>query len=369
MIAPLALTLAVVAARPSDYELTTDRARLRADAVSDFIEQLSNPKKGRGAAAHLVRLGRSAVEPLVKALGHKNPQVRYYAAAALDAIGDRRGVRALLRRLADEKEHALVRKIAARAMGHAGYEPAARVLVRLAREGVATSPDTAQDSKDGPRKRAVDALAAGDQDFRFEVIRALAYIGAPEGDDVLVASLSDGSARVRAVAASGLGDNLVLAGLQPLREALSDPDGTVAAAAAKALGRFSRRSSSAVPDLVKALDRDDARLRRACIGALVLATGRSFRTASRWREWWKRKQNPPARRGARAAGEDGFPLPGVDAREVLKNLRSESSRKAGRVGPARSEPDVPAGRARDKSKRTPPALRMPWEMDESEEPD
>ncbi|MHC4502930.1 MAG: HEAT repeat domain-containing protein [Planctomycetota bacterium] len=352
MIAPLALTLAVAATGPSDYEFTTSQAKLRADAVGDFIEQLADPKKGRAAAAHLVRLGRSAVEQLVGALDHKSPQVRYYAAAALDAIGDRRGARALLRRLADAKEHALVRKIAARAMGHAGYEPAARVLVRLAREGIATDPDTAQGSKDGPGKSAVDTLAADDQDFRFEVIRALAYIGAPEGDDVLLASLSDGSARVRAVAATGLGDNLVLAGLESLRKALSDPDPAVAASAAKALSRFSRRASAAVPDLVKALDREDARVHRACIGALVLATGRSFRTASRWREWWKQKQNPTARRGSRGALEEEVPLPAVDAREVLKNLRSKPSRK-----------DRPT---REKPKRTPPALRMPWETDEAE---
>jgi HEAT repeat protein len=355
LIAPLTLTLALAATGPSDYEFTTSQSKLRADAVGDFIEQLADPKKGRAAAAHLVRLGRSAVGPLVEALGHESPQVRYYAAAALDAIGDRRGARALLRRLADAKEHALVRKIAARAMGHAGYEPAARVLVRLAREGAATGPATAQDSKGGDGKSAVDTLATDDQDFRFEVIRALAYIGAPEGDEILLASLSDGSARIRAVAATGIGDNLVLEGLGPLRKALSDPDLAVAAAAAKALSRFSRRASAAVPDLVKALDRDDGRVVRACIGALVLTTGRSFRTAARWREWYKQKQNPSARRGSRGALEEGVPLPAVDAREVLKNLRSEPTRK-----------DRPA---REKPGRTPPALRMPWETDEAQRSD
>lgn len=365
LIAGLALALATAAASPSDYELTTDPARLKADAVGEFVAQLSDPKKGHAAAARLARFGRSAVGPLLRALTDKNLQTRYYAAAALDVIGDPRGTRALLARLADENEHALVRKVAARAMGNAGHKAAARVLVRLARDGIAPESGASKDEAPG--------IVVDDEAFRYEVIRALAYIGAVEADEVLITSLSDGSARIRAAAAMGLGDGLVLAGLDHLRGALSDPDAAVAAAAAKALGRFSRRAAPAVGDLIRALERDEVHTRRACIGALVLATGWSFRTPDKWREWWERKQNPQGG-NAKAAKEveESFPLPAVDAREIFKSFRSGSSRRAepgaaGRSGSAGAAPRGAEKRSRHSEGRTPPALRMPWEMDQAEE--
>ncbi len=332
MFVTVAIALAATTALPVPTEV-------RSDTVSGLIAQLADAKKGREAARQLSRFGRSAVRPLIEALRSENLQVRFYAASALDVMGGERGTKALLRRRADAKEHTLVRRIAARAMGNAGHEPAVRTLIKLA----SAASETDADSDAG----------LDDDELRFEVIRALADIGAGESDDILIAALADPSARIRAAAADGLGVNVVIAALMPLRKALADEDDLVVAAAAKALGRLTRRAVAAVPDLIAALDRADVRVRRSCIGSLVLVTGRSYKTPAKWREWWERKSNP-SKDADTAAGEgEHVPLPAVDARAILREMR-ESRRPTS------------SGSGSDPAGPTPPALRMPWEEEEEE---
>jgi len=344
-----------------------DPVRLKADAVSELVGQLGDPQKGRDAARRLARFGRMAVKPTIEALASKKLQARFYAATVLDIIGDEAGAKALLGVLENKNEDLMVRAIAARAMGRAGYSPAVDTLLGLARahaRGDEPRADAATDERPSPRPDAANAepekedLLAGNEEFRFEVMRALAYMDIGEADDILTSALSDSSARIRRVAAEGLGDHRVVAALGALRSLLEDPDAAAAAAAAKAIGKMGKRGAAAVPDLVKALERGDIRVRRAVIGALALTTGRSHRTPERWRRWWKERSTPRSATAEEQELED-FPLPAVLATEIFRQRETGSQR----FGPPCETP----GSRRD----VPPALRMPWETgpdDETEAP-
>jgi HEAT repeat protein len=364
----IVLALAV-AATPPGVGFTTDPARLKADAVGELVSQLGDPKNGREAAQRLVRFGRAAVGPVVKALGSRKLQVRFYAATVLDIIGTEGGAKALLPALISAKEDPMVRAVAARAMGRADYAPATEALLRLARAHAAGGRDE-EDAGDAgestpssrPRPKADGGSAeadvlAGNEEFRFEVIRALAYMGAGEAVEFLIAALADSSARIRRVAAEGLGDHRVLSGLGGLRAMLDDPDGAAAAAAAKAVGKMGKRGAAAIPDLISALERKDVRVRRAVMGALALTSGRSHSTPERWRRWWKERSAPKPKPGE-AKAEDDFPLPAVIATEIFRR-RDERGRT----------PGLPS-RGADSGGRVPPALRKPWETrprDETED--
>ncbi|MHC4253538.1 MAG: HEAT repeat domain-containing protein [Planctomycetota bacterium] len=368
MISQIAFALAVAAAAPRDYGFTTDAGRLKADAVRELVAQLGDPRKGREAAQRLARFGQSAVEPTIAALGSKKLQVRFYAATVLDIIGDEAGTKALSQTLSNSKEDPIVRTIAARAMGRADYSPATGVLLELARTHSADASgergDSAAADVSQPRRRGQDGesgeedVLAGNEDFRFEVIRALAYMGAGEADGLLVSALSDPSARIRRVAAEGLGDHRVIAALGALRGRLEDPDGAAAAAAAKAVGKMGRRAAAAIPDLVEALERKDTRVRRAVMGALALTTGRSHRTPERWRKWWKERNASRPGPGKAKPEEEDFPLPAVLATEIFRQRGTD---------PRGSErpPREPASERRN----VPPALRKPWETAEEGETD
>jgi HEAT repeat protein len=362
----IAFALAVAAAAPRDYGFTTDPGRLKADAIRELVAQLGDAKKGREAAQRLARFGRSAVKPVIAALGSKKLQVRFYAATVLDIIGDEAGTKALFQTLSNSKEDPIVRTIAARAMGRADYSPATGVLLELARAHSADTPEGGGDPATGdvspPRRRGPDGesgeedVLAGNEDFRFEVIRALAYMGAGEADGLLVSALSDSSARIRRVAAEGLGDHRVIAALGALRGLLGDPDGAAAAAAAKAIGKMGRRASAAVPDLIEALERKDARVRRAVMGALALTTGRSHRTPERWRKWWEERNASRPGSGKAKPEEEDFPRPAVLATEIFRRRGAD---------PRGSErpPRAPVSGRRN----VPPALRKPWETGEEGE--
>jgi len=341
----------------------TDPVRLKTDAVSELVGQLGDPKKGRDAARRLARFGRMAVKPSIEALASKKLQVRFYAATVLDIIGDEAGAKALLGVLENKNEDLMVRAIAARAVGRACYSPAVDALLDLARahaRGDEPKADPATDARPSPRPKHVDKdsgeedVLAGSEEFRFEVMRALAHMDVAEADDLLTSALSDPSARIRRVAAEGLGDHRVVAALGALRGLLEDPDGAAAAAAAKAIGKMGKRGAAAVPDLVKALERGDFRVRRAVIGALALTTGRSHRTPERWRRWWKERntqRSAPAGEKAR----DDFPLPAVLATEIFRQRETDLRR-----------PEPPSG-ATGPRRGVPPALRMPWERGPEDE--
>jgi HEAT repeat protein len=298
------------------YEFVTDMDAVKSDAVTDLIKGLGgDPKKGRSAAMRLVRFGGTAVPELEKALKSESLQVRFYAASALDLIRHNSSTKALVGVLGDVNEHPIVSKIAVRAMGRDEYVPAVPQLVKLlvgdpasttvTKKPVSAASDVGGEPKTDepllppdelPRYLDTSPLAA-DEDFRFEVVRALAYIADRGGTGVLIEALKDPSARIREVAAQGLGDQRAAAGIAGLRKLLADPEAKAAAGAARALSKYGKTAAAATPELIDALGRPEYQVQRYAKGALAVITGFSFSSQERWREWWQeqleKKNEPP----------------------------------------------------------------------------
>ena len=104
-------------------------------AVAPLLGALRDrPSVAARAAAALGRIARgpaagTATKPLIAALSYTSDQVRHAAAGALGAIGDRRAVPSLIRRLGDS--HSAVRCAAAYALGRL-KDPRARAALRAA---------------------------------------------------------------------------------------------------------------------------------------------------------------------------------------------------------------------------------------------
>lgn len=406
MVASLA-TLVLAAAAPGpldgpDGGLGVRPGELRSAAVGDLVAELSNPARARDAAAKLVTFGRAAVPGLLRALSAGPAHARYYAATVLDVVGGPETADAFLAILRNEKEEPALRLVAARALGRLGDPRAVPVLLSLARRSTpageagpkieerggktaATRPSSVSGPPSSvppvtPAALAPDGRTA--REFRFEVVRALAYGGGPESFPLLMASLGDPDPRVREAACQGLGDNRVAEAATALRACLSDPEGVVVRAAALALGKLGRTGGEAVPDLIRALSHPSPAASRAARTALVLVTGLSLKRDEQWAEWWE------ARRAAKESGgavddkeaEGTFvpfvPLPplardeepstgGAPAGEAgLKTGDRGGKTAAARPSPVSSPPSpvLPGtGQGGRRPSSTPPALRPPWE--------
>jgi HEAT repeat protein len=136
------------------------------------------------------------VAGLIKALSHKDAEVRQEAAEALGEIKDKRAIEPLIATLADEEEY--VRGEAASALG----------VIR--------------------DKRAVEPL---------------------------IAALADEEAYVRGASAFSLGEINDKKAVEPLIDSLKDEEGGVRSKAAEALGQLG--DERAVEPLIKALDDED----------------------------------------------------------------------------------------------------------------
>ncbi len=193
-----------------------------------FLSEAERTDTTRGARLAATVLGRiaepSAVKPLASACGHPDWKVRGAIGAALGRIGVAETVSALVSLLADENE--TVRKSAAVGLS--------RVAARAA-------------DADAPDAEAADALssdvvaslvrALGDVDYsvRYSASGALAQIGEPALPSLLeISGNGTGEGRLMAIRAVGaVGSRKAL---RPLVRALEDPDWTVRAFAASAIG-------------------------------------------------------------------------------------------------------------------------------------
>jgi bilin biosynthesis protein len=68
--------------------------------MQQFVENLNHPnlRQRLEAAAHLMKGGAAALEPLIDALNHEQVEVRWRAAAVLGWIGDPRAIPPLVKR-------------------------------------------------------------------------------------------------------------------------------------------------------------------------------------------------------------------------------------------------------------------------------
>jgi len=224
-------------------------------AVEPLIKALKDENEGvrYGAAEALVKIGKIAVEPLINALKDESLLVREGAAIALGKIGDSRAVEPLINALKDENGY--VREKAAQALGKIGDSRAVEPLINalkdeslLVREGAAIALGKIGDS------RAVEPLinALRDESWivRKEAAEVLGKIGDSRAVEPLIKALRDEDEGVRERAAEALG-KLGKIAVEPLIKALKNESKWVRWGAAEALGNIG--DSRAVEPLISTL--------------------------------------------------------------------------------------------------------------------
>lgn len=147
---------------------------------------------------------------LVKALSHKDPQVRISAAAALYELSDARAADPLLAVLEDEREHPYARSHAAQALGKLRDARAVEPISRMLAGGTIETGPAAVALGRIRDPRAVDpliaALRAGTPAFtRIQVVTALGEIGDPRAVESVADCLGDIDYRVKVAACEALG--------------------------------------------------------------------------------------------------------------------------------------------------------------------
>ena len=206
----------------------------------------------------LVALGKnnylSATKTLTTALQDPNYGIRFFAADALENLGNEKVIQPLISALQDSDYH--VRIIAALALGKIGNEQAIQFLI-----------SALQDSDYGVRGHAAEALgkignekaiqplitAFQDSDYQVKKHSALALgkIGNDQGIKTLINALQDPYSYIRRSAAEALGEVGNDQGIKTLINALKDYDHGVRRRAAEALGKLG--NDQAIQPLITAL--------------------------------------------------------------------------------------------------------------------
>jgi HEAT repeat protein len=169
-------------------------------------EQLTSP--GEEAAAALVAIGTSALEPLVGAAQAPQWVARRNAVWALGALDDSRGVKPALTALKDTEPP--VRATAAWALGALdAYDAVPALIEALKDEDAGVRSQVAWALGAIGDRRAVDGLVGALKDsaegVRSQAAWALGALGDRRANQALAASLKDPSVKVRKQAAWALG--------------------------------------------------------------------------------------------------------------------------------------------------------------------
>ncbi|MHC4560101.1 MAG: HEAT repeat domain-containing protein, partial [Planctomycetota bacterium] len=234
---PQAVVLAT-AEQPAADEATQKR-------IDELIKQLGsrNGSTLSSAVNSLVRIGKPAVQPLIKALGDQDAQVQArfshervvlhsWIIVILGQIGDAQAVPRLIKALGDRDQQ--VRTHAAKALGKIGDPRAVQ-----------------------PLKEAMGNKAIGDKNatFRQIIIMALGEIGDTRAVQFIINELGNEERLIRYQAIIQLGKIGDIQAVQPLievlEEVLEDEDVQVGVIAARALGKIG--DTQAVQPLIKAL--------------------------------------------------------------------------------------------------------------------
>jgi len=203
---------------------------------------------------------RKDVRGLIKALDHKDKDVRERARESLGRIGEP-AVEPLIQALKDEPWYDASRTIALGLIGKPAVQPLIQVLndedVRL-RRGAAEAAEAV-----GPLIRA---LTDKDEVVRMSAASALGSIGDARALEPLIHALNDEEGSVRWQAAEALGNVGDERAAEPLIQALKDKDAPVRWAAAESLGRIG--NEKALGPLREALYDRDYNVRKSAEKAL-----------------------------------------------------------------------------------------------------
>jgi HEAT repeat protein len=266
---------------------------------TEFLAQsftdLSGPTLEFGSAVLSRAKGPTVVEPLVKALGHASPLIRRGAIDTLGAIGDPRGMGALIRMSGDPD--ADVRAAVVRHLATMSSSRAADAVENLCadpdvdvRGRAITALFKVLEKQDRARElvpallRVLDRLRGRD---RAEVASALGRAGSAEALPALLRLLRDEFPEVRAAAAIAVGSlgnpkaaDPLVAQMKVEREKW--PRVRMADASPKVKAR------PAIEPLIAWLGESDQDVRAAAFQALRTMTGQALEPdPAKWSAWWQ----------------------------------------------------------------------------------
>ena len=265
-------------------------------AIEPLIKALGAQNKNvrQRAVKALVKIGESAIDPLIKALGDEDEDRRRRAVEALGKIGDPRAIDPLINVLGDEDrwvrwwaagmlgtiddtrviaplikvledEDGRVQKRAVEALvsigGHA-VEP----LMNMLADADSTAATILGEIGEPAVTSLVNALGADDSWVRCGAVGVLGKIGDPRAVEPLIKALDDDDTYVRWYAADSLGEIGDLRAVEPLIDALGDYESDVRWGAAGALGKIG--NVRAVEPLINALGDGEEGVRAGIVTAL-----------------------------------------------------------------------------------------------------
>ncbi|MBI3828088.1 MAG: HEAT repeat domain-containing protein [Planctomycetes bacterium] len=245
------------------------------EAVPAIVRVLqSDSKRGRVQAASLLKsFGKNALtarEALTDALLDPEKDVRSAAAEALPSVGPLTGT-ALPRLIANLKDRDFLWGTCHAAQALARFSNAEMAVPSLTPILHAKNKDLRSATFDalcemGPKARMgmpdlIAALADGDEDVRSKAVQALGNLGPDASDAIprLCELFKDRRNLVRIAVAGNLrkitSDHSVL--LETYRSGLKDKVRGVRVESAKIMGELGPEAREAIPDLLKALDKND----------------------------------------------------------------------------------------------------------------
>jgi HEAT repeat protein len=212
----------------------------------------------KGHTKELAKWGKTAVQPLIKALSDDEEWVRQTAARALGVIGDARAVVPLIKALGDGNKH--VRGYAASALDKLEWKPDTdefRAAYLIASNDWKSLVEWGEPAV----QWLIEALRDEDGDVSWHAASALGEIGDARAVEPLIKALRDEDGDVSWHAASALGEIGDARAVEPLIKALRDNS-----SAAKALVNIG--DARAVEPLIKALGDKDSDVRQRGAEAL-----------------------------------------------------------------------------------------------------
>jgi HEAT repeat protein len=212
----------------------------------------------KGHTKELAKWGKTAVQPLIKALSDDEEWVRQTAARALGVIGDARAVVPLIKALGDGNKH--VRGYAASALDKLEWKPDTdefRAAYLIASNDWKSLVEWGEPAV----QWLIEALRDEDGDVSWHAASALGEIGDARAVEPLIKALRDNSSAAKALV--NIGDARAV---EPLIKALGDKDSDVRQRGAEALGEIG--DERAVEPLIAALSVDGAYVRYSAAEAL-----------------------------------------------------------------------------------------------------
>jgi len=263
--------LGVCAFAFSAEEKPAARAELPQD-IPGLIEYMARSDvAGKEASERLGKLGAPAVEPLIAALKHKEPRVRYWGAAALCQIGDERAYKPLLQTLRSDP-NPLVRST---------------ILWQLQKF-----------KKDEVYDLAFEYLNDPDKMVRFWAMRVLVNGNRTDKLPMILRLTRDKDAAVRhdaLVAAVELGGNTQLELIRKMAASDSDPE--VRAGALRCLTLLPEKTAEILAIMINSLQDPDPNVQTVAATLLAKGTNQSFgfdpsrpperKAVAKWQKWYE----------------------------------------------------------------------------------